>query len=85
MSEKLRSLIFALSGASEEEIHEHFGAVMQQLTAEHEGYTLETANGVYVKEGYLVPDAFKDIIAGHYMGQFQQLDFMPKVEAAKVS
>ncbi|KAH7712091.1 SRPN-1 protein, partial [Aphelenchoides avenae] len=71
------------NGASDEEIHQHFGAVVQQLSAEHENYTLETANRVYVQEGFPVLDAFKDIIGRHYLGQFQQLDFKESVKSAK--
>ncbi|KAH7701401.1 serpin 1, partial [Aphelenchoides avenae] len=65
------------------EIHKHFGAVVQQLSAEHKNYTLEAANRVYVLEGFFVLDAFKDIIGRHYLGQFQHLDFKENVKAAK--
>ncbi|KAH7725818.1 SRPN-1 protein [Aphelenchoides avenae] len=71
------------NGASDEKIHSHFSAVVQQLSDDSKSYTLETANRVYVQEGFPVLQSFKSTIGRYYEGQFQQLDLKKKAKAAK--
>lgn len=70
-------------GQEKEKIHEYFGSLIEMICASNKNYTLETANRVFVKDGFPLLDAYKKILNDHYQGQFQSVDFAQAQAAAK--
>lgn len=71
-------------GQSSGKIHEYFGAMIQKIASnEPKNYTLETANRIYVKQGFPLLQSYKDLLNDHYLGQFQSVDFTKSAQTAK--
>ncbi|KAI6241064.1 SERPIN domain-containing protein [Aphelenchoides fujianensis] len=67
--------VFARGGMSGNALDSHFHRTLSELTAEHEDVTLELANRAYVDHQLEVKPAYKRLIAEHYGGHFEQVDF----------
>lgn len=70
-------------GQSQEKIHEYFGSLIETISETNKSYTLDSANRIYVKEGFNILDSYKKLLDAHYKGQFEAVDFLKGTETAK--
>jgi len=66
-------------------IHNFFGALLNQISDidNSKNYTLKSANRIYVQNDYPILDAYKELLQENYHGQFQAINFLNSVPAAK--
>jgi len=73
------------NGAPESEVHEFFGQLQKTIQQRNQnGYTLEMANKVYVKDKFPVLEAFTASIQRNYgVGTFESVDFTQNAATAE--
>ncbi|KHN80292.1 putative serpin-like protein [Toxocara canis] len=62
-------------GLPDSEIHDHFAELVEELSKPGNGYTLNTANRLYVDQGFSLKETFMAVIKSKYAGQLQAEDF----------
>uniref|UniRef100_A0A7E4V4T0 SERPIN domain-containing protein n=1 Tax=Panagrellus redivivus TaxID=6233 RepID=A0A7E4V4T0_PANRE len=70
-------------GATEEEVHAHFAAVLDLISSNNLDVTLETANKLFVHQNFELLQDYVDGIKQHYKGQLEQVDFTKAAESAE--
>lgn len=71
--------------SSDETVHEAFGELIQRLNADGGGkYEMTVANSLWSQDGAPLQRGFLDLIARHYGGGMNVVDFRHAVEAARL-
>jgi serpin B len=73
----------ALRVSSEDETHVAFAEIIQRLNAAEGMYELVVANSLWCQDGGPLQPGFLDVIARHYGGGVNVLDFLHAAEAAR--
>uniref|UniRef100_A0A915BDX7 Serpin domain-containing protein n=1 Tax=Parascaris univalens TaxID=6257 RepID=A0A915BDX7_PARUN len=62
-------------GLPDSEIHEHFAALVDELSKPANGYALSAANRLYIDQSLSLKDTFMSLIKNKYAGQLRAADF----------
>jgi len=63
-------------------INSYFGGILNEIRRT-KNYTLQSANRIYVQDGYPILGAYKKILQNDYHGEFEAIDFLNGVSAAR--
>uniref|UniRef100_A0A914R280 Serpin domain-containing protein n=1 Tax=Parascaris equorum TaxID=6256 RepID=A0A914R280_PAREQ len=64
-----------IAGLPDSEIHEHFAALVDELSKPANGYALSAANRLYIDQSLSLKDTFMSLIKNKYAGQLRAADF----------